>query len=624
MLSSSNISYCDLPQLEQLLTVSPTTTIEAVLEKLRANSTLHIAIAKRQRPATGQDLQELEGIIGAGDILKYLGTTGAASPPSLRDPIEWTLTLDGDDESYLVWERSIQDDIKEALGAFTKGLHRAVLLQGSRRLLLTQMDIVDFLQKKYPAYFEKSVREWFPWKKWDGSAKVATIDASSTLKQACVQLKHGKYPCFAVLDGSTLVGSFSPDLALKLDHDKLDKQLQTLLRDFVGEPDTPMKQVVTIMRNQRDSRVYCLQDGPGSQLLGVVSASDVLASVVGMEGKMARQQTVRPHNPYRPFKEPYTGHCPLARFDMANPTVRQTILSTVGPDEMLTALGGHWMIYQLERGHRITTDDCIISALVVHHYKSRPSGSGRSVPGRYLDLGTGLASVLHLVSLGLDLKAAGAVVLGLEAQERHVELARRTTHFNGLDAAILHTDLRDVYQDATAYPEALKFDLVTGTPPYFPPANGSLPHLKNRAECAFEFRGDVGVYLGVASQVLKSDGVVFIANGGTVDRTVRAGIEHGFSCIRRWEICGRIGKETLFNVYMFLVADKPATDPVVDRVYIRDAMGQFTKQYEGLVALVGKPSARFEPASVPKNQLVGFSDAAGPGNHSSGLGQLYH
>ena len=296
------------------------------------------------------------------------------------------------------------------------------------------------------------------------------------------------------------------------------------------------------------------------------------------------------HKPFRPFKSP-SQQGPNPIYDISSEF--QKVLSTIKEDEMLSGLSGKWMIYQLESGHRITTDDCCISSLVVSCYLDLKW----DLPKRYLDLGTGLSSVLHMVSWGLRLE--GSSVVGVEAQTRHVELARRTTHFNDFHATILLGDLRDLTYSQV--PKSCKYDLITGTPPYFPVSAGSLPNSRNRAECAFEFRGDVSAYMSVSRQFLMKSGRLFIANGGTVERTLRAGREHSFQCTHRWEICGRIGKDVLFSVYLFVFENScdEFEDLVLEQIYVRDEQGQFTSRYLDLVELIGKPRGKFEPASVP-------------------------
>ena len=278
---------------------------------------------------------------------------------------------------------------------------------------------------------------------------------------------------------------------------------------------------------------------------------------------------------------------------------------------MLTALCGDWMIYQFKNGHKITTDDCFIGALVVKHFSIL---GNIQKPKKYLDLGTGLGSVLQLVTWGLELENNN--VIGIEAQKIHVELARKSLFINNCSANIIHADLRELaqYSQKDWSDCDVEFDLITGTPPYFPVKNGPLPKSLNRALCAFEMKGDVSDYLKTASLLLKRsrDASVFIANGGPIQRTIDAGIAVGFKCIARWGLVGIKGKPVLFSVFHFkwkeyildpLNIQEDINDPETDVVVVRDENGQFTLEYQELVCKwIGKPLPKYEPHSKPKSQ----------------------
>jgi hypothetical protein len=63
----------------------------------------------------------------------------------LNDPIESTLTLDPDDESYLVYERNIQDTIQDCVLMFCKGLHHGMITNGVNHFIVTQSDVLQFI-----------------------------------------------------------------------------------------------------------------------------------------------------------------------------------------------------------------------------------------------------------------------------------------------------------------------------------------------------------------------------------------------------------------------------------------------------------------------------------------------
>src|SRR5213078_2755580 len=65
-----------------------------------------------------------------------------------------------------------------------------------------------------------------------------------------------------------------------------------------------------------------------------------------------------------------------------------------------------------------------------------------------------------------------------------------------------HGDLRD----PEMLPEGATFDLVTGTPPYFPIGTGVESTLVQKAPCRFEHRGGVEDYTAAAARALAPRG----------------------------------------------------------------------------------------------------------------------
>ena len=154
--------------------------------------------------------------------------------------------------------------------------------------------------------------------------------------------------------------------------------------------------------------------------------------------------------------------------------------------EQLCNLVGSWRILQRVGSHRWTTDDIVTAAIAIQQKIKRSSESKQ--PLRYLDLGCGNGSVLQMVTWGLsnqfDLKA-----YGIEARSEAASLARRSLSFNvgieniGKRVSVIHGDFRDLerespFEDGKGdndmdqvkdfYQSKMqKFDLVTGTPPYF-------------------------------------------------------------------------------------------------------------------------------------------------------------
>src|SRR4051812_26293993 len=131
-----------------------------------------------------------------------------------------------------------------------------------------------------------------------------------------------------------------------------------------------------------------------------------------------------------------------------------------GPGEDLCRIAGDWRILQRTDGHRFSLDDLVTAHFAATRVASRP-------PTRLLDLGCGIGSVL----LFLAWRFPGARCLGIEAQEVSAGLARRSIAWNGVDqrCAVRLGDFRDPAMLADEAP----FDLVSGTPPYFPRGTGT-------------------------------------------------------------------------------------------------------------------------------------------------------
>ena len=134
---------------------------------------------------------------------------------------------------------------------------------------------------------------------------------------------------------------------------------------------------------------------------------------------------------------------------------------TLGPDETLDPLVGHWDVLQLAKGHRGSTDDRLTAwrAIAV-----RPEARS------YLDLGAGVGTV-GLTALW---HLPQAHLTALEAQEVSHALFKRTVEHNGLGSRVRAVlgDMRD--------PDALdgSFELITGSPPYMPIGSGLLSPLR--------------------------------------------------------------------------------------------------------------------------------------------------
>ncbi|MCB9662524.1 MAG: methyltransferase [Alphaproteobacteria bacterium] len=250
-----------------------------------------------------------------------------------------------------------------------------------------------------------------------------------------------------------------------------------------------------------------------------------------------------------------------------------------GPDETLDRLLGDWWIFQLARGHRFSTDDLLTGWR-----------AAQAVPQarRCLDLGCGIGSV-GLYTLGV-LGHADATLVGIEAQDVSIGLARRSVARNGLQARVtlLHGDLRD----AAVLPEALRpvggFDLVTGSPPYIPLGKGLVSPHPQRAACRMELRGSVFDYAATAAPLLAPHGRFVFVMSARDPRTEAAPVEAGLVVVHRLDVVFREGETPMIAVLTCARADAPDRAPRVDEtLLVREASGAFSPAYAALRAGLG-------------------------------------
>ena len=252
----------------------------------------------------------------------------------------------------------------------------------------------------------------------------------------------------------------------------------------------------------------------------------------------------------------------------------------VPPGETLDAISGHFRIFQLRDGHRFSTDD-VLTAWYGTAWV--PSAS------RVLDLGSGIGSVGMIAAWRLP----GARVVTIEAQEQSVALARKSAEYNGLPGRydIRHADFRE--PGALASDE--RFDLVLGSPPYFPLGTGIQGDHPQKVACRFELRGDISDYARVAAAHLAAGGVfacVFPEEGRSRVEAAAGGAE--LAIVRRRPVVFREGEPPLVGVYVMMRrTDLP--EPVRLRTWvepplvIRAADGSVHPEYAAVKLAVGFP-----------------------------------
>ncbi|MBA3453985.1 MAG: methyltransferase [Deltaproteobacteria bacterium] len=242
-------------------------------------------------------------------------------------------------------------------------------------------------------------------------------------------------------------------------------------------------------------------------------------------------------------------------------------------DEDLCFLTGDWRVFQKLVGHRWSLDD-----LVTAWIATRRIDPDRSL--RALDLGCGLGSVLLMVAW----KLPRADVVGIEAQADRAELGRRSIAYNGVSerCRISDGDLREVTGLGV-------FDLVTGTPPYFPRGTGTESAKPHATPCRFEVRGGVEDYLEAAQRVLAPGGeIVVVTSALERDRVRFATAELGLHLREHWDIVPRAGKDVLVMVDVLTAAPCESS---AHTLTVRDRASAWTREFQLVRAAMGLPTA---------------------------------
>ena len=166
-----------------------------------------------------------------------------------------------------------------------------------------------------------------------------------------------------------------------------------------------------------------------------------------------------------------------------------------GPDETLDGLCGHWKIFQYAKGHRFSVDD-LLGGWYGTQWCPRAD--------RICDLGSGIGT-LALVAAW---RCPGAVVHTVEAQDISFALAQKSVAFNGVQDrfTLHHGDLRDEAIHAALLEDGA-FDLVLGSPPYWPVTDRLAADHPQAVPARLEVRGSIADYAQAAAKLLAPGGV---------------------------------------------------------------------------------------------------------------------
>ena len=233
-----------------------------------------------------------------------------------------------------------------------------------------------------------------------------------------------------------------------------------------------------------------------------------------------------------------------------------------GPGEQCIALTETFSLLQKRKGHRYSVDDMLVAHLATTW--SAPT------PGRVLDLGCGLGSVLLIVAWAFP----ETRLVGLEVLDEHLAYARRNVRLNGCRGRVrvVPGDLRDRALVAGLGP----FDFVTGSPPYFVPGSGTPCADPARTAAHFELRGGVEAYARAAATALAPEGLFFCCAPANPPERARAALEGaGLSPLFLQPVVPRAGRPP-FLVLLVARPRRAGSPPPVEAgpLVLRDAQGR--------------------------------------------------
>jgi len=252
-------------------------------------------------------------------------------------------------------------------------------------------------------------------------------------------------------------------------------------------------------------------------------------------------------------------------------------MSESEPIEQKTSLDGLCdgiSIYQYTKGHRFSTDDVLVAAIAATRIHNAT---------KILELGSGIGTI----GLVLSQVFRSANLTTIEAQEISYSLALRSIELNGLSNRFhpILSDFREVHSQLAEN----EFDLIIGSPPYFPLSSGVLPTHPQKRACRFEERGTVHDYCITASQYLGSTGIfVFVF---PIDpevqhqRVIQSISSSGLFLKEEIHVALKAGKKPLLG--LFVLTKLTSSSTTKTSITIRDSQGQITAEYLALREKIG-------------------------------------
>jgi len=209
----------------------------------------------------------------------------------------------------------------------------------------------------------------------------------------------------------------------------------------------------------------------------------------------------------------------------------------VESNETLDAISGHFRLFQLRDGHRFSTDDILTAWYATSWCPTAQTA---------LDLGSGIGTVGMICAWRMP----GTRFVSVEAQPESVALARKSAKYNGLAGRY---DIREGdFRESGVLLADGRFDLVTGSPPYFPLEAGVQSEHPQRVACRFELRGTVADYCATAATHLAPGGFfacVFPFESLQLARVEAGARASGLVIVRRRPVIFREGEPPLIGLF---------------------------------------------------------------------------
>ncbi len=255
---------------------------------------------------------------------------------------------------------------------------------------------------------------------------------------------------------------------------------------------------------------------------------------------------------------------------------------SVEPPETLDAISGHFRLFQLRAGHRFSTDDILTA-----WYGTTWCPTARTA----LDLGSGLGTVGMICAWRLP----GTQFVTVEAQTESVALAKKSARYNGLENRY---EIRTGdFRDQNIFNAEEKFDLITGSPPYFPLGDGVESEHPQKLACRFELRGTIADYCATAAKRLAPGGFfacVFPHEPAQLARVEAGAHAAGLVIVRKRPVIFREGDPALVGLFGLMRAeDLPEwfrnqtwTEPAL---IIRTREGKIHPEYSAVKLAIGFP-----------------------------------